>query len=238
LNEPAAIAVAAMMDTHHLALGLLGGTFDPIHYGHLELAREVRAALDLATVRLLPTGDPPHRGAPIASAAHRLAMVEAALAEYPGLEVDAREIERPGPSYTVVTLAELRNEAAARPLALIVGGDAFLGLPTWHRWRDIFDLAHLVVVARPGTTIDGVLPPVLVPEWNRRHTRDPQALLRPEGGAIVTQPITPHDISASAIRAELARGPAGVAAVRGLLPPAVLAYIGRNQLYRSGPDAT
>jgi nicotinate-nucleotide adenylyltransferase len=219
-------------------LGILGGTFDPIHYGHLELAREVQAALDLEHVCLIPAGEPPHRGAPDASAAHRLAMVALGLANYPGLEVDAREIDRPGPSYTVVTLAELRHEAAARPLALIVGSDAFLGLPMWHRWREVFDLAHLIVVTRPGTTIAGALPPTLVPEWNRRFTRDTGILSRPGGGAIVTQTITPHDISASAIRAALAHGPEGVAAVRGLLPPAVLAYIDRNQLYHPHPDAT
>jgi len=221
----------------HATLGLLGGTFDPIHYGHIELAREVRAALGLEAVRLIPARDPPHRGAPAASAAHRLAMVDLALADYPDLGVDVREIGRPGPSYTVVTLTELRNEAPARPLALIVGEDAFLGLPTWQRWHDLFDLAHFIVVARPGTPPDRALPPALASEWERRFTRDPRMLAQPQGGAIFAQPITPHDISASAIRAELARGPDGVAAVRGLLPPAVLAYIDRNQLYRHRPDA-
>lgn len=219
-------------------LGLLGGTFDPIHYGHLELAREVRTALGLQAVRLIPAGDPPHRGPPVAPAAHRLAMIEQALADYPDLEVDTREIGRTGPSYTVVTLTELHNEAPARPLALIVGDDAFAGLPTWHRWHDLFDLAHFIVVARPVTTPDRALPPALAAEWERRFTHDPRMLSRPQGGAIFAQSITPHDISASAIRAELARGPNGVAAVRGLLPPVVLAYIDRNQLYRHRPDAT
>lgn len=219
-------------------LGLLGGTFDPVHYGHLELAREVRAALDLEAVRLIPAGDPPHRAAPAASAPHRLAMLELALADYPGLEVDAREIRRPGPSYTVLTLEELTREAPARPLALIVGADAFRGLPTWHRWRELLALAHLVVVERPGTTLAAALSPSLAAEWRRRLSADPRALSQSRSGAIVTLPIAPHDISASAIRAELARGSAGVDAVRGLLPPAVLAYIDRNQLYRPRPRAT
>jgi nicotinate-nucleotide adenylyltransferase len=219
------------------ALGILGGTFDPIHYGHLELAREVQAALPLAALRLVPAGSPPHRAAPVASAAHRLAMVRLAAADYPGLEVDGREIARPGPSYTVVTLEELRIENPSRPLALIVGADALAGLPQWHRWRDILDLAHIVAVARPGVAPADALAPELAREWQRRCTGDPQVLARLPAGAIVVQPITAHPISASSIRAELARGPAGAAAVAGLLPPSVLAYIERNQLYRSHPDA-
>src|SRR4051794_14566020 len=111
-------------------LGILGGTFDPIHYGHLELARETMDALSLASVRLIPTGDPPHRAVPVATAGERLAMVELALAEYRGLTVDPREIHRSGRSYTVVTLEELRAEEPSRPLALIVGADAFVGLST------------------------------------------------------------------------------------------------------------
>ena len=219
-------------------LGLLGGTFDPIHYGHLELAREVRNVLGLAAVRLIPAGDPPHRAAPVATAAHRLEMVELAIAGEPGLEVDAREVERPGRSYTVPTLLELRAEAPERHLALLLGADAFLGLPTWHRWRDLFELAHLVVVARPGVAFESAMPPELAGEWARRRRRDGAALAEAAAGAIVTQPISAHPISASAIRAQLARGAAGIAAVRGLLPAAVLAYIDRNQLYRSRPDAT
>jgi len=219
-------------------LGILGGTFDPIHCGHVELARELRSALRFSAVRFIPAGDPPHRSAPVATAEHRLAMVELALADQPGLEVDAREVRRAGRSYTVETLAELRREAPARPLALIVGADAFLGVPEWHRWHELFDLAHLVVVARPGIVLDGTLPPALADEWARRHSDDPGAIAAVPAGAIITQKITAHAISASAIRAQLARGPVGIAAVRGLLPAAVLAYIDRNQLYRSRPDAT
>ena len=218
-------------------LGIFGGTFDPIHCAHLELAREVRNALDLAAVRLIPAGDPPHRAAPVASAMHRLTMVELAIADRPGLEVDPREIHRRGRSYTVATLEELRSEAPLRPLALIVGADAFLGLPTWHRWHALFDLAHIVVVARPGVVFDGALPPVLAREWAQRFRRVASALSSGTAGAILTRPITAHAIAASAIRAQLARGAEGVNAVRGLLPAAVLAYIDRNQLYRSRPDA-
>jgi len=217
-------------------LGILGGTFDPIHYGHLELAREVKEAAGLAEVRLVPAGDPPHRGAPVASAMHRLAMVELSLAEYRGLAVDACEIHRPGRSYTVLTLEELRAAEPGTPLALIVGADAFLDLPTWHRWRELFDLAHVIVVARPGTTFDGNLSPGLAVEWGRRCRPAPDALAAAPAGAIVQVAITPRPIAATAIRAALFRG--DTAAVRGLLPPAVLAYIERNRLYRPGQDAT
>jgi len=162
-------------------------------------------------------------------------MLRLAVAEYPDLEVDAREIERPGPSYTVPTLEALRKEDARRPLALIVGADAFLGLPAWHRWRELFDLAHLVVVARPGVEFDLERAPALLPDWERRFVRDPDALVAAPAGAILVQPVTAHDISATALRGQLARGALGLDEVRGLLPPAVLAYIERNQLYRSPP---
>src|SRR4051812_27795243 len=111
-------------------IALLGGTFDPVHYGHLHLADDVRRALALDEVRLVPAGDPPHRGGPSASAADRLAMLRLAAREFPGLTVDDREIARGGKSYTVMTLRELRDENARRPLILIVGADAFLGFPT------------------------------------------------------------------------------------------------------------
>jgi nicotinate-nucleotide adenylyltransferase len=218
-------------------LGVFGGTFDPIHCGHLELARELRAALGFSAVRFIPAGDPPHRAAPVATAAHRLAMVELATAGHPDLQVDAREIARPGRSYSVPTLEELRSEEPSRPLALIVGADAFLGLPTWNRWREVFALAHVVVVGRPGVTIEDALPPALADEWLQRRCPDAAALGRTAAGSVLVQAVTAHPISASAIRAQLARGPDGVAAVRGLLPAAVLAYIDRNQLYRSRPDA-
>jgi len=226
-----------MREAMKSVLGIFGGTFDPIHCGHLELARELRAGLGLSTVRFIPAGDPPHRAAPVATATHRLAMVELAVAPHPELEVDAREIRRSGRSYTVPTLEELRREEPSRPLALIVGGDAFLGLPTWHRWRELFELAHIIVVERPGVAMEGALPPELAAEWSRRLRTDATALATAAAGTLLRPVVTAHPISASAIRAQLARGREGVAAVRGLLPAAVLAYIDRNQLYRSRPDA-
>ena len=220
-------------------LGVFGGTFDPIHCGHLELARELRETLALSAIRFVPAGDPPHRSAPAASAAHRVAMVELAVANHPGLEVDAREIERKGRSYTVTTLEELRAEDRGRALALILGADAFLGLPTWHRWREVFDLAHLVVVARPGVVLAAPLSPELARERSHRLCESASVLFSRNAGAIVEPRITAHPISASAIRECLARrGSHGIDSVRGLLPAAVLAYIERNHLYLSPQDAT
>jgi nicotinate-nucleotide adenylyltransferase len=131
-------------------LGILGGTFDPIHFGHLRIALELLHALRLAEVRFVPAGRPPHRDVPLAAATHRVAMVRAATADQPGFAVDDRELRRDEPSWTVTTLRELRAEEPARPLCLILGMDAFLGLPNWHRWREIVALGHVVVAHRPG----------------------------------------------------------------------------------------
>jgi nicotinate-nucleotide adenylyltransferase len=219
-------------------LGIVGGTFDPIHYGHLRLGAEVMAALGLSEVRMIPTGIPPHRPPPFASGADRLAMTELGCVEFPGLVADGREILRPGPSYTVVTLQALHAEDPTRPLALILGSDAFAGLAGWHRWEQLFTLAHFVVVERPGAaSLPGAAPPALQEQWNRRLTTDPSRLARQLSGSIVRQAVTPQPISSSAIRTSLAKGASGRAEVRGLLPASVLAYIDRNQLYRPIPDA-
>jgi nicotinate-nucleotide adenylyltransferase len=219
-------------------LGIVGGTFDPIHYGHLRLAADVMAAHAMSEVRMIPAGVPPHRLAPVASGADRLAMTALGCEEFPGLVADGREILRPGPSYTVVTLQTLHAEDTTRPLALIIGSDAFAGLTGWHRWEQIFTLAHLIVVDRPGgAALPAAAPPPLQEQWNRRLTTDPARLWRQLAGAIVRQSVTPQPISSTEIRTALARGVSGRAEIRGLLPPAVLAYIDRNQLYRSIPDA-
>jgi len=151
---------------------------------------------------------------------------------------DDREVRRGGPSYTVVTLQELHNENRTRPLALLLGTDALQGLAAWHRWEQVFTLAHLVVVERPGAVFDGTaLAPPLREQWERRLTTDPARLSRQLAGSIVRVPVPPQLISATAIRAALARGVAGRAEVAGLLPATVLAYIDRNQLYRPETDA-
>lgn len=219
------------------AIGIFGGTFDPIHYGHLRAAQEVRDALDLAELRLVPAGDPPHRKAPFATAAQRVAMIELALAEFPQLGLDTRETRRSGKSYTVDTLRELRHENPQRPLALVVGVDAFAGLPTWHRWRDIPQLAHVVVVTRPGASLEASLTGPLAELWRNRHREERVYLETTAAGAMFALAVAPQPISATAIRAALAQGPSGAAGVRGLLPEAVLTYIDLHQLYRPRPDA-
>ncbi|TMG85007.1 MAG: nicotinate-nucleotide adenylyltransferase [Betaproteobacteria bacterium] len=219
-------------------MALLGGTFDPIHYGHLRTAAEVRSALDFAEARLIPAGNPPHRPPPVASAEHRLAMTEIGCAEFPGLMADGREVRNPRLSYTVSTLQDLHSEQPKLPLALIVGTDAFANLILWHHWEQLFTLAHLVVVERPGAALDiESLPPALKIQWERRLTTDPARLSRQLAGAIYRQAVTPQPISGTALRDALARGGQARAQLAGLLPAAVLAYIDRNQLYRSRQDA-
>jgi len=131
-------------------IGIFGGTFDPIHYGHLRTAFEMLQALRFSEVRFIPSGDPPHRGKTFAAADVRLEMVRVAVQGQPGFSVDECELTRDGPSYTIDTLSLLREEQPDASLGLIVGMDAFLGLTSWHRWDEILDLAHIVVAHRPG----------------------------------------------------------------------------------------
>jgi nicotinate-nucleotide adenylyltransferase len=220
------------------ALGIFGGTFDPVHYGHLRAADEVLDALGLREVRMMPARDPPHRGSPGATAEQRVDMLRLALMEFPRLRLDTREIGRTGKSYTFDTLAELRAEAPQRPLVLITGVDAFAGLPTWHRWQEIPMLAHIAIVTRPGTRVEDALHGALAQLWNRRYSDDPDALENAAAGTIFAVSVSPQPVSATALRAALATGRAGIAQVRGLLPAAVLTYIDQHALYRRPPDAT
>lgn len=203
--------------------GVFGGTFDPIHLGHLATVREVRRTLALDAVRFIPAATPPHRDSPHASAADRLAMVELAVVEYPGFTVDDRELKRAAPSFTYDTLCSLRAEFPGRILCLIMGRDALLGLPTWHRWEEILQLAHIAVMDRPGWR--GGAPR---PEWWRRAgTADRDDLLRSPGGKIISVAVTPVDISATDIREGIREG----RDMSALLPPAVWDYISRKRLY-------
>lgn len=210
-------------------IGILGGRFDPIHFGHLRLAVEVYQALKLSELRLIPTGQPPHRSPPIASAGQRLSMVKAAIKGVPGLHVDDRELRRSGPSYTVDTLLSLRAELGATPLCLIVGMDAFLKLNTWHRWQELPKLAHIVAAHRPGWVGEpsGEIKQLLT----ERQVDDPKRLTASTTGCIFLCPITPLDISSSQIRRLIAEeNGAGF-----LLPESVLKIIKAEGLYSTAP---
>lgn len=207
---------------------LLGGTFDPVHEGHLALARTAAQAFG-AKVRLLPSSLPPHRPAPQASAAQRADMLRLATEGDPQLEVDARELGRSGPSYTVDTLAAVRAELGPdAPLGLLLGADAFLGLPGWHQWPRIPQLAHLVVVTRPGSRLDD-LPPTLDAALQGRWTGDRTRLCHSPAGLVHQLVMAPHPASATAVRRALASGAATVPG----LAPAVRAYIAQRGLYGS-----
>jgi nicotinate-nucleotide adenylyltransferase len=198
-------------------LAILGGTFDPVHLGHLRAAWEAAEALD-AEVRLVPAHVPPHRPAPTANPQQRVAILRASLAGQERVSLDMRELDREGPSYTVDTLASLRDEIGPqRPLALLLGADAFTLLPTWHRWRELFGLAHVGVLTRPGHVPP--LPGELAEAIARRETKDAQALRASSAGRVLRIAITPLEISATKIRTLLRedREP------RWLVPDAVLA---------------
>jgi nicotinate-nucleotide adenylyltransferase len=209
-------------------IGIFGGTFDPIHFGHLRMAEEMADALELERVLFIPAGQPPHRGAPRTSAIHRLEMVRRAIAGNPRFEVDAREVQRPDPSYTVDTLTALRAEqGSAQPLWLLLGADAFLGLPGWHEWRQLFALANIAIAARPGAHLQqpDTMPDELRHEVSQRQVAAGAAA--GPAGAVWLRQMTPLDISATAIRDTLVRQ----GSARYLLPDAVLDYIHEHQLY-------
>jgi nicotinate-nucleotide adenylyltransferase len=216
-------------------LGVLGGTFDPVHRAHLHLARAALKTLRLGGVLWIPAGQPSHRQAPHGDAQHRLAMVQLAVAGEPAFAVDAADVAAGEPSFTVPTLERLRKErGAAQPLVLLVGADAFLGLPTWRRWRELFDLAHIAVAARPGAPMqEAAMGTELAALYRSRRRPDAAALAHTSAGAIVEfeiEPVEPPDLSATAVR-ELLRDPGKDARLADLLPPGVLDYIRRNHLY-------
>ncbi len=185
-------------------VGLFGGTFDPIHFGHLRAAFELTELLDLGRVLFIPAADPPHRGRPLADAQTRLAMVRAAVEDEESFLVDDRELRRPGPSYTVLTLEELRREHGDAPLVLLLGMDAFLGLPTWHRWTELLDLAHLAVAHRPKAALpsSGELGRLI----GRCRARDRSEIAASPAGRIFIHPGTQLDISSTDLRETLSAG--------------------------------
>jgi nicotinate-nucleotide adenylyltransferase len=213
-------------------IGIMGGTFDPVHFGHLRLADEAAEILGLECVRWIPAGQPSHRNAPLASAAHRLEMVKLAIARNPIFELDDAEIRQKQPSYTVETLERLRRELGPeRAIVLLLGTDSFRNLTTWERWRNLFELAHIFVGLRPGHSLTpGGMPPALAAQWRKRSGTPDEILARP-AGRVVIYATTALDISASAIRAHFAQG----LNPRYLLPAAVLEYILNHGIYTEDP---
>jgi nicotinate-nucleotide adenylyltransferase len=213
-------------------VGLFGGTFDPIHFGHLRAAFELTELLDLERVLFIPAADPPHRGRPLADAQTRLAMVLAAVEDEESFDVDDRELHRPGPSYTVLTLEELRREHGDTPLVLMLGMDAFLGLPTWHRWRELLDLAHVAVAHRPGAIVpsSGELGRLI----SRCRARHRSEIAAAPAGRIFVHPGTQLDISSTDLRQALLAG----RDPRYLMPEAVRRMINATGIYaRQGETA-
>ncbi len=208
-------------------IGIYGGTFDPIHFGHLRTVLEVKESLGLSCVRLIPCHRPPHRKQPAASEQQRLQMLQLAVNGEPGFEIDEQELQRPDMSYTVDTLTAIRASHAQTPLCLIMGQDAFANFHRWHRWQTILQLAHLVIMKRPG---ENALYHARITDIIRQHiSTDKQSLHSKLAGHILFQPVTQLDISATRIRQLLHSGNNP----RYLLPDVVLQFIKQQKLYQS-----
>lgn len=209
------------------AIGIFGGTFDPIHYGHLRTAFEMLQALRFAEVRFVPSGDPPHRGETYAPARLRLEMVQAATASEPSFIVDDCELRRDGPSYSVDTLAAMRQEQPDTPMSLILGMDAFIGLTSWHRWDEILDYAHIVVAHRPGWRAPDIGP---LGEMISKHgTHRIEDLHEQRNNRIHIHAVTQLEISSTEIRDLVVAG----RDPRFLMPDVVRDVIVNSQCYTS-----
>lgn len=202
-------------------IGIFGGTFDPIHYGHLRSALELKELFELDHIRLIPCAQPVHRDEPNATAEQRLEMLQIALQNQPDFVIDAQELERSGGSYTFHTLEKLRLDYPNEPLLLFIGSDAFNEFTTWFRWRELFDFAHIVVITRPNAALNPL------DDFFKSRLTDDKSQLKQLAGRLFFQEITQLAISATAIRGMIAarQNP------RFLLPDAVLDYIFKHQLY-------
>lgn len=207
-------------------IGILGGTFDPVHHGHLRLALELRQTLGLSQMRLMPCHRPVHRGQPQVSSAQRAEMIRLALMDCPELTLDERELRRDEPSYTFDTLRSLRDELGPDvSLLWALGTDAFAALDTWNRWQELLDYTHLVVIERPGFSLPQT---GAVAELLQCHRAPVTALSELPGGAIVLPSLRLLDISATDIRRQVAIGES----VQFLIPESVRRYILAEGLYR------
>ena len=207
-------------------IGILGGTFDPIHFGHLRTALDVQQHLSLDEVRFIPCGEPAHRNKPVAEPLQRLAMVRAAISGQKKFTVDDREIRRDGPSYMVDTLTSLKQDFKEQSLCLILGSDAFNGLAQWYQWEKIFDLANIVVMRRPDvdgkTTINKQLFKLI-----KHRLLDVDDLKRKQNGGISFVPVTQLEISATTIRQQWQQ----CNDIQFFLPDSVLTLIQQQNIY-------
>jgi nicotinate-nucleotide adenylyltransferase len=213
-------------------IGIFGGTFNPIHFGHLRPALEITEALPLQELRWVPSALPPHREEPEVDAQLRLQMVKVAVLSEPRFRVDDRELRRPGPSYTVDTLESLRQELATEPLALLIGMDAFLGLHTWHQWSRLIEMAHLIVMQRPGVYSTAQYRQKMHPDVkalvDQHSVTDARHLHQLKSGKVWFHAVTQLAISATGVRRVIKSGHSA----RYLTPDRVLEVIEHNRLYR------
>ncbi len=210
------------------SVAVMGGTFNPIHNGHIQTALELQQRLQVDTLRLMPSARPPHREQPAQSDQQRIDMVELAIAAYPQLVIDCREFSRDGFSYTVDTLAVMRQELGDDcSLMFCAGMDSLVNLPAWSRWQSITDYAHLVIAARPGWSLDQISHSALQQWLAQRTVSSVEALHQTPAGKVMMVSLTPYDISSSAIRRGLQQG----RDMADYVAPAVLQYIQQHRLY-------
>lgn len=207
---------------------IYGGTFDPIHYGHLKPVEALAKQVALHQITIMPNNVPPHRSQPEANSQQRKAMVELAIAGNPLYRLDARELERSTPSYTVETLEQVRSEQGLlQPLAFIIGQDSLLSLQRWHRWESLLDLCHLLVCQRPGYPV--LMETIEQQRWLDCHsTTSVEALHAAPAGKIYLAQTPMYDISATMIRQRLAQN----LPCDELVPAPVLAFIQQHNLYQ------
>ena len=214
------------------SIGVLGGTFDPIHFAHLRLAEEVAEAFMLNTVRLIPSANPPHRITPSAPAEDRLKMVELALDRAnKKLVPDGRELNRIGKSYMVDTLKQLRTEHPNASISLILGTDAFIELMTWHEWQQLFSLANIIVASRPNLPLSELetnLEKKLASEYEARKRHDRDLLHSSKNGLIFTYEFTSLEVSGTSLRRRIQHKQS----LKYLLPDNVINYIQNHNLYK------
>lgn len=235
------VTVTSELKNRIPVIGILGGTFNPIHFGHLRMAQELADVLNLEEVRFIPSANPPHKHAPIVSAEHRAEMVSLGIANNSLFTFDDRELHRTGASYTVDTLQSLRGELGENiSLVLLMGSDAFTKFNTWHQWEKLIQLCHIALVQRPRTSAKEValgddisekqpLPKILETFLHNHYTENGDDLHETASGFITMQPMIALDISSTAIRQTLQNKHSA----RYLMPDNVIDYIHQHQLYNA-----